>query len=139
MESCAIFERSSLSMYVMCYVHLCKFSFFSFFPCPFFFVFLSKQIAIPTSIYLQKLASIQSRTSLFCSFKYPALELNCHQAAPPRSTRWTRSGSRARRSASPRCAWFPRPRTLTDCSRGPPLGVLLPALLASSTASFCQL
>ena len=43
--------------------HSSKFSFFSFFPCPFFLIFFSKQIAIPTSIYLQNLASIQPRTS----------------------------------------------------------------------------
>ena len=40
-----------------------KFSFFSFFPCPFFLIFFSKQIAIPTHIFLQNLASIQPRTS----------------------------------------------------------------------------
>ena len=42
---------------------LSKFSFFIF-PCPFFLIFFSKQIAIPTSIYLQKSASIQPRMSL---------------------------------------------------------------------------
>ena len=57
--------REDFSVYVRyCYVHLSKFSFFSFFPCPFFLIFFSKQIAIPTSIYLQNLASIQPRTSL---------------------------------------------------------------------------
>ena len=57
--------REDFSVYVRyCYVHLSKFSFFSFFPCPFFLIFFSKQIAIPTSIYLQKSASIQPRTSL---------------------------------------------------------------------------
>ena len=56
--------REDFSVYVRyCYVHLSKFSFFSFFPCPFFLIFFSKQIAIPTSIYLQNLASIQPRTS----------------------------------------------------------------------------
>ena len=58
--------REDFSVYVRyCYVHLSKFSFFSFFPCPFFLIFFSKQIAIPTSIYLQNLASIQPRTSPF--------------------------------------------------------------------------
>ena len=56
--------REDFSVYVRyCYVHLSKFSFFSFFPCPLFLIFFSKQIAIPTSIYLQNLASIQSITS----------------------------------------------------------------------------
>ena len=46
--------REDFSVYVRyCYVHLSKFSFFSFFPCPLFLIFFSKQIAIPTSIYLQ--------------------------------------------------------------------------------------
>ena len=44
--------REDFSVYVRyCYVHLSKFSFFSSFPCPFFLIFFSKQIAIPTSIY----------------------------------------------------------------------------------------
>ena len=56
--------REDFSVYVRyCYVHLFKFSFFSFFPCPLFFIFFSKQIAIPTNIFLQNLASIQKRTS----------------------------------------------------------------------------
>ena len=46
-----------------CYSLLFKFSFFSLSSCPLFSIFFSNQIAIQTHICLQKLASIQPRTS----------------------------------------------------------------------------
>ena len=51
------YKRSSLSMYVICYLHLSRFSFFNFLPCPFFSIFF------PTSVYLLNLASMQPRIS----------------------------------------------------------------------------